>query len=185
MLPKDPYNIRLSGRGGQGILLAGIILADAGMKEGLNVVQTQSYGPQARLGASKSEVVLSTSEIAFPEVVSPDLLLCLTIDSYKKYGQYITEGGLLIIEQMVAREQEVKDAYVLPIIETARNLGDEIVANIVALGVVVALSRAVSEQAVLDALEDRVKPTYLTLNKRALQEGIKMIGLTSSISGNK
>ncbi|HYW35944.1 MAG TPA: 2-oxoacid:acceptor oxidoreductase family protein [Balneolaceae bacterium] len=175
MLPKDPFNIRLSGRGGQGILLAGIILAEAGMKDGLNVVQTQSYGPQARLGASKSEVVLSGSEIAFPEVDIPDVLLCLTIDSYVKYGGTLSKDGIRIVEKMVTIEEEVEDAMILPVIETARALGDEIAANMVALGSVIALSGAVSKEHVMRTMEERIKPDYLELNKRAFQKGIQLV----------
>ncbi|HKK47039.1 MAG TPA: 2-oxoacid:acceptor oxidoreductase family protein [Balneolaceae bacterium] len=175
MLPKDPFNIRLSGRGGQGILLAGIILAEAGMKEGLNVVQTQSYGPQARLGASKSEVILSGSEIAFPEIEIPDVLLCLTIDSYVKYGSTLSEDGIRIVEKMVTLEEKVEDAVILPIIETARVLGNEIAANMVALGSVMALSGAVSKEHIISTMGNRIKPDYLELNQRAFQKGIELI----------
>ena len=175
MLPKDPYNIRLSGRGGQGILLAGIILAEAGMKEGLDVVQTQSYGPQARLGASKSEVILSSGEIAFPEVEVPDVLLCLTIDSYVKYGDELSDDGLRVVEKMVTIEKDVQDAVILPIIETARDVGNEIAANMVALGAVIALSGAVEKEHVLRAMEDRIKPDYLELNKKAFHKGMQLI----------
>jgi len=173
-LPNDPYNIRLSGRGGQGILLAGIILSDAGMKEGFNVVQTQSYGPEARLGASKCEVILSSGEIAFPEVETPDLLLCLSIDAYKKYGRDLADGGLRVVEQMVTNEQDVSDARIIPAIDTAIDLGNRIAANMVALGYIVALSEIVSGEHLIQAMEERVKPAYLELNRMALEKGMQM-----------
>lgn len=173
-LPSDPYNIRLSGRGGQGILLAGIILSDAAMKEGFNVVQTQSYGPEARLGASKCEVILSTGEIAFPEVETPDLLLCLSIDAYQKYGRDLAEDGLRVVEQMVTSEQDVNDARIIPAIDTAVDLGNRIAANMVALGYIVALSEIVSGDNLFRAMEERVKPAYLEINRRALEKGMQM-----------
>lgn len=175
MLPEDPYNIRLSGRGGQGILMAGVILAEAAMKEGLNVVQTQSYGPQARLGASKTEVVLSKREIAFPEIYLPDILLCLSIESYLKYGQELAENGILVVEEMIATEEEVKEAVVLPVIKIARELGNEIAANMVALGAVAILTKAVSESNLHRAMEERIKPDFLELNKKALEKGFKLV----------
>ncbi len=171
MLPKDPYHVRLSGRGGQGILLAGILVAEAGMKEGYNVVQTQSYGPEARLGASRCEVILSNNEIAFPEVELPDFLLCLSRDAYVKHGRELADDGLRIVEQQVTREEKVNDALVIPMIEAARETGQEIVANVVALGVFIELTGAISEKYLRSAMEERVKPNYLDMNLKALQKG--------------
>ena len=81
----ETINLRLAGRGGQGIMLAAFLLAQAATYEGLHVVQTQSYGPEARLGAAKSDVILSPHEIAFPEILTPDILLCLSRDAYAAY----------------------------------------------------------------------------------------------------
>ena len=75
----ERYEIRLSGSGGQGLLLGGIILAEGAINDGKNSVQTQSYGPEARGGASKSEVIISSEEIDFPKVRSCDILLLYTI----------------------------------------------------------------------------------------------------------
>ena len=95
----DPLRVRLSGRGGQGIILAGTMLAEAAMEDGLHVVQTQAYGPEARLGASKSEVVISTREISFPEVTVPDLVLVFSRDAYLKYGKQVAAGGFVLVEE--------------------------------------------------------------------------------------
>lgn len=174
MIPRDPYQVRLSGRGGQGLILAGLLLAEAGTGDGLHVVQTQSYGPEARLGASKSDVVLSRNEIAFPGVVAPDLLLCLSREAYLKYGARAAEGGIRIVEATVAREVEVEGALLLPIVETARDIGNVLVANVVALGALIALSDAVSETGLRDAIRVRVKPQFLEWNERALEAGMRL-----------
>lgn len=173
MLPSDPYHIRLSGRGGQGILLAGILVAEAGMNEGYNVVQTQSYGPEARLGASRCEVILSKNEIAFPEVEEPDFLLCLSRDAYVKHGDLLAEDGIRVVEKQVTMEEEVNDALLIPMIEVARETGQEIVANVVALGVFIELTGAITPGNLRKALEKRVKPDYLDMNYDALENGIK------------
>lgn len=79
MKPRDPIQVRFAGAGGQGVMLAGVLTAEAGMHDGLHVVSTQSYGPEARLGAAKSEVVLSRHEIVLPDVRVPDVVVCLSV----------------------------------------------------------------------------------------------------------
>jgi 2-oxoglutarate ferredoxin oxidoreductase subunit gamma len=167
----DVLRVRLSGRGGQGLILAGLVLAEAGSREGLHVVQTQSYGPEARLGASKSDVILSREDIAFPGVTEPDVLLCLSRDAFSKYGATMAAGGLRLVDRQVAAEVPVGDAMVLPLVDTAQSIGDVIVTNVVALGALVALSGAVNQSSLRDALRGRVKPQLVELNERALAAG--------------
>lgn len=167
----DVLRVRLSGRGGQGLILAGLVLAEAGSREGLHVVQTQSYGPEARLGASKSDVILSREDIAFPGVTEPDILLCLSRDAFSKYGTTAAAGGLRLVDRQVAAEIPVGDAMVLPLVDTAQSIGDVIVTNVVALGALVALSGAVSRSSLREALRGRVKPQLVDLNERALAAG--------------
>lgn len=185
MIPRDPFQVRLSGSGGQGVILAGVLLAEAGMHDGLQVVQTQSYGPAARLGAAKSEVVLSHHEIAFPEVGLPDAVVCLSRDAYGKYGSQLAEGGLRIVDQEVAwgLATAPDGAILLPITSTARQLepGGGITANVVALGALVALSGAVSEDGVRRALRERVKPEMLDLNQRAFDAGLRLAAAVAAI----
>jgi len=167
--------VRLSGSGGQGVMLAGLLLAEAGMLDGLHVVQTQSYGPEARLGAAKSDVVLSNEEIAFPEVLAPDLLLCLSADAYRKYGLRLADGGTRVVDERVARETDVGgDDLVLPMTRTARELGNVIVGNVVALGALVGMGDLVSRDALSRALEGRSKPAMIELNGRALEAGLEL-----------
>ncbi|HET9709792.1 MAG TPA: 2-oxoacid:acceptor oxidoreductase family protein [Gemmatimonadales bacterium] len=169
--PSGVLRVRLSGRGGQGLILAGLVLAEAGSREGFHVVQTQSYGPEARLGASKSDVILSRGEIAFPGVTEPDVLLCLSRDAFTKYGGTVAVGGVRIVDRQVAAEVAVGDAVVLPLVDTAQSLGDTIVTNIVALGALVSLSGAAGRSTLRDALRGRVKPHLVEMNERALAAG--------------
>jgi 2-oxoglutarate ferredoxin oxidoreductase subunit gamma len=137
----EAIGVRVAGRGGQGAMLAGFLLAQAGMNDGLQVVQTQSYGPEARLGATKTDVILSPSEIAYPEVVSPDVFLCLSYDAFIAYAHLSAPGAVSIIEERaVAGSLAADDAIVLPLTDTARECGAAIATNIVALGALIGIT---------------------------------------------
>ncbi len=170
-MSRPRWRVRLTGRGGQGIMLAGTLLAEAGMLDGLFVVQTQTYGPEARLGASKSEVILAQQEIDYPEVIEPDVLLCLSPEAYAKYGLGLAEGGLRLVDAEVTRKTPVEDAVVLPIVETARELGNPLAANVIALGALLTHTGLVSEAGIRSALRSRVKPEFVEINLRALAIG--------------
>ncbi|NLH86708.1 MAG: 2-oxoacid:ferredoxin oxidoreductase subunit gamma, partial [Firmicutes bacterium] len=90
--------IRLSGYGGQGLILAGIILAEAAMRDGYEVVQSQSYGPEARGGASRAEVIISDEPIDYPKVTSPDILLLMSDQACKRFAGSVCEGGTVIVD---------------------------------------------------------------------------------------
>ncbi|RLC89501.1 MAG: 2-oxoacid:ferredoxin oxidoreductase subunit gamma, partial [Chloroflexi bacterium] len=92
------YEVRLAGTGGQGAILAGILLAEAAVRDGKNVVQTQSYGPEARGGASRAEVVISDGEIHYPKVLQADITLCMSQEACDRYGKRMRRGGLLILD---------------------------------------------------------------------------------------
>lgn len=176
MRRSDPIQVRFAGAGGQGVILAGVLLAEAGMHDGLHVVATQSYGPEARLGAAKTEVVLSRQPIVFPEVRVPDLIVCLSEDAYRKYSRPLASGGLRLVEESVlpAGSEPETGTVTAPLIATARGLGPNgaVAANVVALGALVALSEVVTEASLRRALRQRVKPALLELNERALAAGL-------------
>jgi 2-oxoglutarate ferredoxin oxidoreductase subunit gamma len=179
------YEIRLSGSGGQGIVTAGVILAEAAaIYDDKNATQSQSYGPEARGGASKSEVIISDEEIHFPKATEIDLLLAMTQESCDRYSNDLKSGGILITDSTLVSKTPDGDftLYPLPITEIARNkLGKIIVANIVALGAIVGISKVVSPQALESAVLARVPRGTENLNKEALNEGIKLTGeLTKS-----
>ena len=166
--------VRLSGRGGQGVMLAGFLLSQAAMEDGLNVVQTQSYGPEARLGAAKTDVILSESEIAYPEVVAPDVFLCLSHDALVAYADNIAPGALSVIDKHAASGLDSGETIVLPLADTARECGAALATNIVGLGALVGIAGLVSERSLREALAARVAPESLTLNTQALTAGLRL-----------
>src|SRR6056297_2335599 len=96
------YEIRLSGAGGQGMITAGIILAEAALhEENINVTQTQSYGPESRGGASRAEVVLSPENIDYPKVIQPDILVALTQEAFERYNSDVKGKGMIIVDESI------------------------------------------------------------------------------------
>ena len=172
------YEMRLSGEGGQGLVLAGKILAEAAaIYDDRNATQSQSYGPEARGGASKSEVIISDGEIDFPKAENLDLLLALTQEALDKYHHDLKQGGLLLADSEHATRLPEGDWRVIqvPFIGTARDkVGRAIVANIVALGVIVKLSGAVSEKAAEEAILARVPRGTEDLNMQAFRTGLSI-----------
>lgn len=173
----ERYEIRLSGSGGQGLILAGKILAEAAaIYEGRNAVQTQSYGPEARGGASKAEVVISDGEIDYPKAIDLDLLLSLTQESCTKYSDDLKEGSVLIVDSGLVKELPAGDYKVFkaPITDIAINkVGKAVVTNIVALGILTRISGIVSEESMKKAILARVPKGTEELNMKAFDEGFK------------
>src|SRR3990172_5973785 len=114
------FEIRLAGEGGQGLLLAGLILAEAAaIYDAKNAVMTQSYGAQQRGGPSRAEVIIAEEEVDYPKVVQADLLLALNQDAFDRYHRQVKKGGLIIIDAAV--EHATGDnIYRFPFFELAR-----------------------------------------------------------------
>ena len=171
------YEMRFSGAGGQGLILAGVILAEAAsIYDGIQAVQSQSYGPEARGGASKSEVIISDGPIDYPKVTQCDALLALTQEACDKYSHDLKEGGVLLIDSdLVLREPKGNFKVTkFNITNTAKNeIGREIVTNIVALGAMVALTGVVTKESAEKAVLARVPEAFLELNKKAFQIGFE------------
>lgn len=169
--------IRLSGSGGQGLILGGIILADAAIEDGLNATQSQSYGPEARGGASKAEVIISKEEINYPKVGSCDLLLCLTQKSYDKYIDSLNKSGILVVDSEIEVDENIKcKTYNLPIINTAINeIGTPMVSNIVSLGVISEISGILTEEAMKSSIIKRVPAGTGELNMKAFERGKSLV----------
>jgi 2-oxoglutarate ferredoxin oxidoreductase subunit gamma len=167
--------IRLSGSGGQGIILAATLLGDACAQAGRQVVQTQSYGPEARGGASKAEVIVSDREIDFPEVRLPDLTLCLSQAAFDQYAHETRAGGLVVADTgLIHTDGLVSDASLAgaPFTEIATTqLGKSVATNVVALGAVLALTGLAPPEAVQRALRRRLPEKIVALNLRALDLG--------------
>jgi 2-oxoglutarate ferredoxin oxidoreductase subunit gamma len=167
------YEIRLAGSGGQGLILAGIILAEAaGVYDGKFVCQTQSYGPEARGGASKAEVVISDAEIDYPKAIRPDVLLAMNQKSLDVFLNDLKPGGLLLVDADLVTEFPVSRAVALPFTRIARDLGRAMAANIVALGALAQLTGAVSLESLTAAVLARVPKGTEELNKQALAAGV-------------
>ncbi|SES69320.1 2-oxoglutarate ferredoxin oxidoreductase, gamma subunit [Natronincola peptidivorans] len=180
--------IRLSGSGGQGLILGGIILAEAGIIDGKNAVQSQSYGPEARGGASKAEVIISSESIDYPKVEKADLLLALTQVAYDKYITTLKDEGILVIDSSIKHNNDIPCKVVkVPIISTAsEKIGKAMVANIVAIGAIQQLTSIVTKEALETAVLNRVPRGTEELNKKALMEGYNLaIESTSSKAVNK
>lgn len=177
----EKTEIRLTGSGGQGLILAGIILAEAAITEGLNAIQTQSYGPEARGGASKAEVIISNEEIDFPKVDQADIILTLTQAAADTYLKTVKATGTAIVDTSVSIPEGFSAQRVLhvPIIETAATvLGKSIVSNIVALGYITEYTGLVSRENVEKAVLSRVPKGTEDLNRRALSEGYRLARLS-------
>ncbi len=168
------YEIRLSGSGGQGLILMGIILAEAvGIYEGKFVAQTQSYGPEARGGSSKSEVIVSDEEIDYPKAMRLDLLLAMNQKACDEFYPDLKPEGILIVDSTFVTQFPVPKAYRIPFTRIAREkFNREVVANIVALGALTQLTPVVSPKAVEAAVLARVPKGTEKLNRDALRAGI-------------
>lgn len=173
----DRTEIRLAGEGGQGMILAGIILAEAAtVYDGKNAVQTQSYGPEARGGASKAEVVIAQGEIDYPEVIQADVLIALSQEACDRYASNVRKDGLLIVDEEKVGRVPVSHAVKVPILRTAlETTGKVITANAVALGVLVAMTGVVSKEAIEKAIIDRAPKGTEELNRSALLAGFAIV----------
>jgi 2-oxoglutarate ferredoxin oxidoreductase subunit gamma len=172
----DRCEIRLSGSGGQGMVLAGMILAEAmGINDGKNVVQTQSYGPEARGGASRSDLVVSSKEIYYPKTIQLDLLLCLTQESCDAYYQALKEDGILIVDSGLVTQLPAREVYAFPFTQLARErIGTSMVANIIALGTIASLTRIVSKKGLSEAVQRRAPKGTEEKNLQALEIGFEL-----------
>lgn len=170
--------VRLAGTGGQGLILAGLILAEAvALYEDKNAVQTQSYGPEARGGSSKSDVVISDSEIYFPKAENPDVLLCLSQEALDENLCYLKDGGTLIVDSELVTDIPAGSwrVYKIPLTKLARErIGKTIVTNILSLGAFAAITKIVSLDALKKATVNRVPKGAEELNMKALEEGYKV-----------
>jgi 2-oxoglutarate ferredoxin oxidoreductase subunit gamma len=169
------YQIQLTGSGGQGLILAGIILAEAAITQGKNAIQTQSYGPEARGGSSKAEVILSDEEIDYPKVEHSDFCIAMTQESCDKYAATLKEDGILMVDSTYVTDTSMVKGkvYSLPITQIARErLGKDMVANMVALGIFIGITQLISQEVLEKAMYGRVPQQSYNLNKQALALGL-------------
>ena len=169
--------IRLAGTGGQGVILASVILAEAAVNAGKYACQTQSYGPEARGGACKAETVISDGKISYPEVSDPDFVLALTQKAADKYVRNLKEGAVVVLDSHVKVPEEAysHELYHLPILDTAeKEIGRAVTANIVAVGVINRILEICSFQQLTETVRNRIPKGTEEINLKALDAGNTM-----------
>lgn len=172
------YEMRFAGSGGQGVILASIVIAEAAVEAGLETVQSQAYGPEARGGSSKAETIISRRPIRFSKVTRPNFLLALTQSSFEKYSADLAPEALVIVDSTLEIPEEMPGAALLPlpILETARDkVGRAMTANIVAVGAINAALGLFDGKTLLNALLRHVPAGTEELNSTALREGAALI----------
>ena len=179
--------VRLAGFGGQGIILAGVILGEAAVLDGNEAVQTQSYGPESRGGAARSEVIISDGEIDYPRVISPDIMIALSTPGFESYHKDLKPTSVLILDEDLVESGKVMKSlkakvYKAPFSRTADKLGNRIITNIIMLGCLTGVTGVVSEKNMLEAIKARVPKKFMDLNIKGYNEGL---AIGKRIAGGK
>jgi 2-oxoglutarate ferredoxin oxidoreductase subunit gamma len=175
-LPSPRVEVRLAGSGGQGLLLAGLVLAEAaGLHDGREVAMVQSYGPEARGGASKAEVIISDQAIDYPLCTRVDLFLALTQEAADSYCWDVKPGAWVLVDADLVTHPPTSRALRLPFTTAARDkLNKPMVANVIALGAIAEATGLISRRGLEKALLARVPPGTEALNKKALALGARL-----------
>ena len=170
--------IRIAGFGGQGVVLAGVLVGTAAaVADGRRAVQTQSYGAAARGGGARSEVVVSDDPIVYPRVTHPDIMIAMSEEAMKKYGPDMRPGGLLIIDSDLVKSPNREDLRLVAVPASnaaTQELGRTIVANLIMLGVLVAKTGIVTVAGMEAAIRENVPPKTIDLNLKAFRRGLEL-----------
>ena len=187
----ERFRILFSGSGGQGVITASILLAEAAvLHDGLNAVQTQAYGPEARGGATRADVIISDREIRFPKVTQPNILICLTQQAYNKFSEAIRPGGLLLIDSHFVKEERNVDARQMAIgmyKAVMEEIKNPIVFNICVLGTLIGLTDLLRPDSIVKVLETKIPSELLEINLKAFDLGLNLSKThrAEGMSGNK
>lgn len=167
--------IRICGFGGQGVITAAVILGKAAtVYDGLIANQTQSYGPEARGGAAKSEVIISSEPIGYPCVIAADVLVAMSQEAFNKYHAGVKDSGIVIVEpDLVTDHATDRRLYAVQATRIAEELGNTIVANIVMLGALIGIAQPVSREAIIASTLESVPSRFQELNRQALEAGFE------------
>ena len=166
--------IRLSGFGGQGVALAGLILGKAlALYEDLEAVMTQDYGPEARGGASSANIVVSDEPVDYPFVQQPDILVAMSQEAYTKFRPKAKPDALILIDESLVDPFPDDNPHRIPATRLAEDLGRRIVMNVVMLGFFTAVTGLVSREAMEKALETSLRPKIVPLNLQAFATGFE------------
>ncbi|MGM0652213.1 MAG: 2-oxoacid:acceptor oxidoreductase family protein [Bacillota bacterium] len=169
--------ILLTGAGGQGLILASIVMAAAAVSDNKNVVQTQSYGPEARGGASMAGVIIDVDTIEYPKVTKPTVLLCMNQASFNKYLPKVETGCAIIVDStfVSATYSDDYNVQMFPITKSAREIiKKEVVANMLALGVINAATSLIDRGIFRDSIYQMAPKGSGELNQEAFDLGYKL-----------
>jgi 2-oxoglutarate ferredoxin oxidoreductase subunit gamma len=168
------YEIKIAGSGGQGIILAGIMLAEAGLLDGKHVAQSQIYGAEVRGGNSVSEVILSDTEIDYPESIEVDLLVALTQKACDQNITSVKEQGMVIVDSDEVPRVFWENVVRLPFGKIASDVGESRAVNIAALGALIAVSPVVSRDSLVTVMARRLPESKVAVNLKAFDEALKL-----------
>jgi len=171
---KRHFEVILAGTGGQGLILSGILLAEAAILEGKNVVQTQSYGIASRGGLSLAEVIIDDEEIIFQQVQTPDCILALTEEAAKKCEAWAAKGVPILYDSTLANARTTPNFTGYAFTQAASDLGNEGSVNILALGTVAAKTGIVKMETLEQMLRKRFKGDTVEMNLKVLAAGCNL-----------
>lgn len=171
---KQRYEVIMAGSGGQGLVVSGIMLAEAAILEGKNVVQTVSYGIATRGGFSMAEVIIDPAEIIFQQVEHADCVLTLTEEAMEKFQSMSGEGTDIFYDTTLLKERKGKNLYGYPFTDMASKMGHVGMANIIALGCMAQMSGMVEVKSLASVIRERFSGNVLELNLKALQTGVEL-----------
>jgi len=160
--------IRICGFGGQGIILAGVVLGEAATRAGFRAVQTQSYGPESRGGAARAEVVISSDPIDYPRVSRPDVVVALSQAGFDRFGHDVADNGVVLVDEALVEAEGVRS---VPFTTTAEEVGRKIVANIVMVGYLGALIDVIPQDVIESTVLDNIPAGTEDLNRKAVRAG--------------
>ena len=171
---KKYYEIRLSGAGGQGLGLAGRVFSEAAIDSGYNVCQTQSYGPEARGGASRTDIIISKKEILYPNCRNLDILLAMNQESADKFGKSVKDEGIILVDTTFVNQIPEGRVYEYSLTSISiEEFKTPMAANIIAVGMLASLTRLFALDAWIRALKARVPKRFIKMNLDAFELGHK------------
>ena len=167
--------IRICGFGGQGVILAGFIIGKAAsVFMNYNAVQSQSYGPEARGGAARSEVIISDEKIGYPRPTSVDLFVAMSQESFDTYRDDLRDDTVIIVDPDLVKKHDIgRPVYKIQAQEIAEELGNKIVTNIVMVGAATSIFKLLDPEAVRKSVLDSVPSRFKELNEKAFERGLE------------
>jgi 2-oxoglutarate ferredoxin oxidoreductase subunit gamma len=167
--------IRICGFGGQGVILAGFIIGKAAsVFQNYQAVQSQSYGPEARGGAARSEIIISDKKIGYPRPLGVDVLLAMSQESFDSYRDDIRDDTIIVVDPDLVKKHEIgRPLYKVHAQEIAEKLGNKIVTNIVMVGAFTSISGILNPESVKESVIDSVPKRFTELNIKAFERGLE------------